>query len=61
MRTMMQKKREGHVGRMQAPRCRLGSLGESGRHAIPTFPIQVFLFIYLKISLILISVVNIIF
>jgi hypothetical protein len=44
MRTMMQKKSEGHVGRMQAPRCRLGSLGASGQHAIPTLSIQVFLF-----------------
>jgi hypothetical protein len=42
MRTTMKKKSEGHVGRMQAPRCRLGSLGASGRHAIPTLPIQVF-------------------
>ena len=34
------KENKGHVGRMQAPRCQLVSLRESGWHAIPTLPIQ---------------------
>jgi hypothetical protein len=34
---------EGHVGHMQAPRCRLRSLGASGPHAFPARPIQILL------------------
>jgi hypothetical protein len=46
---------------MQAPRCRLVSLGASGPHAIPTLPIQSLFFSKKKIGLILILVVYIIF